>query len=150
MIAALPLFLQGIAMTVDEFYFHRKRGLGTWERVGHPIDTLVFGICAAIAWAVSKSGRVEEARLPFLIIAMISCAVITKDEPLHLKLCCAGEAWLHSALFVLHPICLYVMWRFAQSRDSFASLVVLVATAALFAYQTLYWNFLYDPLQARQ
>jgi len=27
-------------MGVDEFYFHRRRGLPRWERLAHPLDTM--------------------------------------------------------------------------------------------------------------
>ena len=40
MIYILPFFLQGLAIFFDEFYFHHRRGLGKWEKVGHPLDTL--------------------------------------------------------------------------------------------------------------
>jgi 2-polyprenyl-6-hydroxyphenyl methylase / 3-demethylubiquinone-9 3-methyltransferase len=36
----VPLGLQALAMAVDEAYFHRRRGLPRWERIGHPLDTL--------------------------------------------------------------------------------------------------------------
>ncbi len=42
---AVPFALQGLAILVDEFYFHRRRGLPIWERWGHPLDTLSLLIC---------------------------------------------------------------------------------------------------------
>jgi hypothetical protein len=44
-ILILPFVAQGLAIAVDEFYFHRKRGLPRWERVGHPVDTFSVLLC---------------------------------------------------------------------------------------------------------
>ena len=41
----IPLLLQAALMAVDEIYFHRRRGLSTWEIWSHPIDTLAAFIC---------------------------------------------------------------------------------------------------------
>ncbi len=46
-----PLAVQGIAMAVDELHFHRRRGLGRWERLGHPLDTLT--VLACIGWTLA-------------------------------------------------------------------------------------------------
>jgi len=46
----MPLGVQGAAMVVDELYFHRRRGLGACERIGHPLDTMTVFAC--IAWAL--------------------------------------------------------------------------------------------------
>ena len=40
MLLYLPFAVQGLAILVDEFWFHHRRGLPRWERLGHPIDTL--------------------------------------------------------------------------------------------------------------
>jgi len=44
----LPLVEQGLAILVDEFYFHFARGLPRWEHLGHPLDT--FTVLAPILW----------------------------------------------------------------------------------------------------
>ena len=43
----LPFALQGLAMGVDEFGFHRQRTLPRWEWLGHALDTSVFLACLA-------------------------------------------------------------------------------------------------------
>jgi hypothetical protein len=35
----LPLVELGLAILLDQFYFHFARGLPRWERLGHPLDT---------------------------------------------------------------------------------------------------------------
>ena len=44
----LPLVEQGLAILVDDFYFHVARGLPRWEHLGHPLDT--FTVLAPILW----------------------------------------------------------------------------------------------------
>ena len=46
----LPIALQAMAMVVDEGWFHRRRGLPRWERLGHPLDTLTIAVC--LGWLV--------------------------------------------------------------------------------------------------
>ena len=47
----LPFGLQMFCMAFDELYFHRRRGLPQWERIGHPLDTLTVVIC--LLWLLS-------------------------------------------------------------------------------------------------
>src|SRR6185295_1334290 len=47
----IPIALQGLAMAVDELWFHRRRGLPRWERLGHPLDTLTVALC--YGWLVA-------------------------------------------------------------------------------------------------
>ncbi len=51
----LPVLMQGLAMFVDEFVFHRRRGLPRWERLGHPLDTLMVALCYGWLVAVPPS-----------------------------------------------------------------------------------------------
>ena len=146
----LPLGLQAAVMAVDEFYFHRRRGLGTWERRGHPIDTIVFAACAALALA--SIGHVDQFLVPFIVLAAVSCVVVTKDEFVHKDACGATETWLHSLLFILHPICLYSIWSFAVAGDRTMSTLIFTGIVVFFFYQLIYWNFIYDsePTRARE
>ena len=43
--ALIPFVLQAIVIACDEGFFHIKRGLPKWERLGHPLDTLTVLIC---------------------------------------------------------------------------------------------------------
>jgi hypothetical protein len=98
-----PFILQMLCMAADEFWFHRKRGLPRWERIGHPLDTLTVVLCLAWILLVPPNRRTA---LVFLLMAVISSIFITKDEPVHRLICSAAEQWLHSVLFVLHPVVL--------------------------------------------
>lgn len=106
----LPFILQGIFMSIDEFYFHRKRFLPRWEVIGHPLDTLstlmVLGIPLIFPYQ-SKSLFI------YTCLAVFSCILITKDEFVHANYCAKAELWLHAVLFILHPIiffCTYILW----------------------------------------
>lgn len=126
----IPLAVQAVAMIVDEGWYHRRRGLPRWERLGHPLDTLTIVIC--LAWLVGGGGRPGYAAL-----AVGSTVFVTKDEPTHARLCCAGEHWLHGLLFVLHPLVLLAFTRLPH-----AVLVgQLAVTVAFMMYQLVYWNF---------
>lgn len=147
-----PLLVQSTAMGFDELYFHRKRGLETWERVGHPLDTLT--VLACIAWvALATPSRSHIA--VYGALAIFSCLFITKDEGVHAKQCAAGEHWLHAVLFLVHPLSLAsfaLLWpslhapvaelqsipRVSVARDVVAA--QFVVTACFCLYQTVYWN----------
>lgn len=100
---SLPFALQGLAMGVDEFRFHRKRTVTHWEWTGHVLDTLVFLACLACPFFLLPL----PSNLRFYgVLAVISCLLITKDEFIHQRLCSGGEHWLHAVLFILHPLVL--------------------------------------------
>jgi hypothetical protein len=156
---SLPFAAQGLLMAADELWFHRRRGLPRWERIGHPLDTLSVLACLACAalWAPSRS-----AVWGYGALALLSCALITKDESVHAERCAPAEHWLHAALFVLHPLVLGVvalLWcaraqqplaaavgewtgvALPSSRWAARGIAAQASLVACFAlYQTLYWN----------
>jgi hypothetical protein len=152
----VPLVVQTTAMGVDEGLFHRRRGLGRWERVGHPLDTLT--VLACLGW-VLRVGPGARAAAVYVALATLSCLFITKDEAVHARQCSAGEHWVHALLFIVHPVSLAavaLLWPAVHAhRDGaalpswlaptapFAPLVSIqaVLTAAFFVYQTVYWSF---------
>lgn len=135
----IPIFLQGFVIFVDEFYFHLKRGLPKWERIGHPLDTISFLGCFAFTLLVSPS---ESHILIYAVMSVFSCIFVTKDEFVHAQKCSPGEHWMHAMLFLLHPICLYCFYRLWLSKE-FQSILRLQAGAiTLFLfYQIIYWQF---------
>jgi len=137
----IPFALQGLAMIYDEFYFHRKRGLPKWERIGHPLDTLTVLISFVFLNLYEPNSK---NLFIFVLLAAFSCFFVTKDESVHLKHCCAKETWLHAILFILHPIifvCAGMIWYFQilelKSILSMQMHVILI----FLVYQILYWNF---------
>ncbi len=131
----VPIGLQAVAMLVDEGWFHRRRDLPRWERIGHPLDTLTIAIC--LAWLLVARTHV----LPvYAALAIFSTLFVTKDEAVHARACGAGEHWLHAVLFALHPIVLgafALLWWRGEQAILFGQLAI---TIAFMTYQVFYWN----------
>lgn len=151
----VPFFAQMAAMGFDEFYFHYRRELPRWERLGHPIDTLTVLVCYGWILLVPP-GRPAVA--VYIALAAISCLMVTKDEPVHSRYCGSGEQWLHALLFLLHPLVLIaagLLWPAAHEAErrlpwiqyhgyERVFLALGISGTALFAlYQLIYWNFLW-------
>ena len=139
MIALLlaPALAQAIAMAIDEGYFHRRRGLPRWERLGHPVDTATVAL--AYAWLALAPPTPAHAAV-FAAIALASCLVVTKDEWIHARVCAPGEHWLHAVLFVLHPIAfagVAVLWWRGLPWPARAQVALALAFAT---YQLVYWS----------
>lgn len=156
----VPFLLQTIIIILDEAYFHIRRGLPLWERIGHPLDTLSVLACIAFVLFVPFSAV---ALKWFIALAVLSCLLVTKDEFVHKHHCPASEQWLHALLFLNHPILLTGMgliWRalspegappwlanwLCQPEVLRLFLCIQAAGVALFfLYQVIYWNFLWKP-----
>ena len=154
----IPFALQAIAIFFDEGYFHLKRGLPKWERIGHPIDTFSVLLCMAFILYFPFSS--ENLKL-YSILAIFSCALVTKDEFVHAHFCPPLEHWLHALLFTLHPITLFFMgliWPVIQGYDCPMWLTNIIDNPTalrnciymqgsfmvlFFLYQVIYWNFIW-------
>ena len=135
----IPFILHGFLMVLDEV-IHLKRGLGRWERWGHPIDSLSVLICFIFP-QITPNSETNEAI--YLSLSIFSCLLITKDEWVHHKECLAFEQWLHSLLFILHPILLYIIYYFWKQNHFPVWLIQLPYLVGFFTlYQFFYWNFL--------
>lgn len=130
---------QGICMLFDEFYFHHKRGLGKWESLGHPIDSFLFLICFLFCLAIPYNTSYETF---FIILSVISTLVITKDEFIHTKECPASENWLHALLFILHPISLFVLYKFWVEGENTLIAIQAAIIGLFMLYQLTYWNWI--------
>lgn len=157
-ISLIPFFLQALCIAFDEGYFHLRRGLPKWERIGHPLDTLSVLVCMAYVVWVPYSIK----SLPlYCILAIFSSILVTKDEFVHKEHCPAAENWLHALLFTLHPITLIAagfIWPVAGGAEvaswihHFLSaphelalfLKMQCGAMALFLiYQVVFWNFIW-------
>jgi hypothetical protein len=129
--------VQGLLMFWDEWGYHRKRGLGTWERWGHPIDSTIYAAALALpAFAPPRPGWIQL----YLLLAAVSCLVITKDEWVHAKECAAGEHWVHALLFIVHPLVLAaagLLW--VENEALFARRLLPFSIAVFALYQIVYW-----------
>jgi hypothetical protein len=137
LIYAIPFALQAVVMLVDEIYCHRRRTLRLWERIGHPLDTLTFVVCLGWLYFAPKTGH---SLTVYVILALFSCLFITKDEWEHHDLTSGFENWLHSLLFILHPLVLIWAAGLWQLQIYWPIEWFLPAAALFMIYQALYWN----------
>ena len=133
----IPFVLQAILMAVDET-FHTRRGLGRWERFGHPMDTLSVFIPLLL---ISYMPYNEESLKIFIGLAIFSCIFITKDEFVHARECPPLEHWLHALLFIVHPLIFLssgIIWK----NDSEHILVKIPPyfVGSFLIYQILRWS----------
>ena len=154
----LPFFLQAITIGIDEIWFHLKRGLPLWERIGHPIDTFSVLFCMGYILLVPFS---KYALCIYCFCAVFSCLLVTKDEFIHKEHCCGAENWFHAVLFILHPItltCAGLMWPIIWGAETaiwlnswgchsqiflfFLKMQVGLLTCFFF-YQAIYWILLW-------
>jgi hypothetical protein len=157
----LPFGLQMLCMAFDELYFHRRRGLPRWERIGHPLDTLTVLLCLLwLVWVPPGPGTAAT----YAGLAIFSCLFVTKDERVHLSHCSAAEQWLHALLFSLHPLVLLsagLLWTAAHGLGNAFSdwiryagnertLLTALCTAVFGfgLFQFIYWNLLWHPPKA--
>jgi hypothetical protein len=139
----VPAALQALAMLIDEAWYHRRRGLPRWERLGHPVDTLSVALC--YAWLLARRPDEPYALHVYVALAFASSLLVTKDEPVHARHCEPGEHWLHAVLFVLHPIVFVAFGVFWWSGDVWIITAQLGLTIALMIYQLVYWSLWWKP-----
>jgi hypothetical protein len=140
-IVVIPALIQATAMLADEGWFHRRRGLPRWERIGHPLDTLTTALC--YGWLVATRPEAPHALSVYIGLAIFSCLFITKDELVHAAQCEPREIWLHSILFVTHPVVLMafgLLWWSGGEPVRWILQLQLLLTLAFAIYQVLYWS----------
>lgn len=156
LIITLPFLAQGILMAFDEWCYHIRRELPLWERIGHPLDTLSFFLCTLFVLFVPfETGWIKW----YVVLALFSTLLVTKDEFVHHEHCEKEEQWVHAVLFTLHPIMLTLLgciwpvihgfklpplWSFLVEHEQEITLFVELLSfsiLAFFFYQLIYWNF---------
>jgi len=134
-----PFLFQGAVLAIDEFHFHRRRGLGPWERWGHPLDTLT--VLAPFALALVKPFD-PQALEWFVGLALFSCVFVTKDEWIHRRQAGAAEHYLHALLFILHPLVFIaagVLWSVGGALGRGLLLAQSAGLGAFLLYQFSWW-----------
>jgi hypothetical protein len=160
----IPFIVQALCIFYDEFYFHLKRGLPKWERLGHPLDSLSVLVC--FLFVLIFPYNVLNLKI-FIALSLFSTLFITKDEFVHVDHCPKVEMWLHALLFINHPImmaALGFLWALSFQALPFSWLepllnqkemiVSFIKLQTLFisvfmSYQIIYWNFLWKPKTAK-
>lgn len=123
-------------MAIDEG-IHYARGLGKWERFGHPLDSLTVLIPFIF---INKASYSSEGLKTYILLCAFSCLFVTKDEFIHQELCSKLEHWLHGLLFILHPVVFLsagVMWR--EGGEAFLMFLPILI-GAFMLYQILFWS----------
>lgn len=141
----LPFLLQGLIMATDEFGFHHKRGLPLWEKIGHPLDTLCTLVALSVPTFLNYS--INNKKL-YIILALFSCLLITKDEFIHKDICSKTEQWLHALLFIIHPITFmaaYMIW--VNYPDSVFLKIQFGLVLVFMFYQIIRWSFPWKQFQ---
>lgn len=139
-----PFILQGVLMTADEFYFHEKRGLARWEKIGHPLDSFFTLVTLSIPALFASSDSMLKV---FIGFAIFSCIFITKDEFVHSEVCPKSEHWLHAMLFVLHPVIFLMtalLWM--DSADHFFLRLQPFIVGSFMVYQIFRWSVPWNKL----
>lgn len=154
----IPFLVQAIVIGFDEVYFHVRRGLPLWERIGHPIDTLSLLACLFFVLFIPYSDASVKV---YIALCVFSCLMVTKDEWVHKHHCPAAEHWLHALLFLNHPIVLTsigLIWWVLTGNSSPAWMqkwldhpgalknILVMQTGCItlfFLYQVIYWNFIW-------
>lgn len=145
---ALPLVAQGLLILVDEFYFHYKRRLSTWEIWGHPLDTLTVALPIALA---ILSPITPKSFAIFIFLSLFSSLFVTKDEFVHAKVCTAGEHWLHSLLFLLHPmVFMSIFFLWSTGHANILIFMHLSLLVSFMIFQILYWGRPWQFLKTKQ
>lgn len=133
----LPFIIQGILMGYDE-HLHIKRGLGAWERLGHPLDTIT--VFAPLSLAATRDYS-DDLLSIFIILSVFSCLFITKDEFIHTSECNETESWIHSMLFILHPMIFVstaILWKYHPTNEF--PIYQTMAVAVFLVYQIMRWS----------
>lgn len=153
----IPFLVQMFVISFDECYFHLKRGLPLWERIGHPLDTFTVIMCLTFVIFIPFSLAMIKW---YVGLSIFSCLMVTKDEWVHKHHCQASENWLHALLFINHPIVLtsigMIWWASGstaplwikswlnQPKELYIFLLMQTVTIILFfLYQIIYWNFIW-------
>lgn len=132
------IFAQGLIMFIDEFYYHKQRGLGLFEYRGHVVDSLIFLATLSIPVLTLPS---QTTLIIYITMAIISTLIITKDEWVHARECKAGEHWLHALLFVLHaPILIGLGFIWVNDPTALILRLVPPIVGAWAIYQFFYWR----------
>ena len=133
----LGVLFQGVLMSIDEFKFHRKRKLGSWESWGHPLDSIFYLVPLLIAGFASVTTFWGAT---YSISAVASLLIITKDEWIHSQECEPIEHFLHALLFVVHPSILFgFAFLWVSGEALLLRQAVPIGVGIFGIYQLIYW-----------
>lgn len=145
------MVIQVILFNVDEYYFHRKRGLVKQEVISAIVDGALYLIPLLIAIFLPFNSLWQKLYIGF---AMISCLSIAKNECFYPSLT-APERVVHALLYILHPVMLYtfyISWEqnyFTTMINFWMIQIIYMALGAkTLTYQIIYWNYVHQKPEA--
>jgi hypothetical protein len=138
-------FLHAALYGVDEYIYHRKRGLCPVEFINALFDGILFLIPLVIAIFTSHSYWLDKI---YIALAVLSIFSIIKNERFYHELC-VTERMIHAALYVLHPLILYAFyhswkWNFFDKYYYFwlVQLLYVAFGTKTVTYHIIYWKFI--------
>jgi len=117
-----------LLLCIDELWFHRKRILTKKEKWSHRVDLILLLSCVATVLFFEYS---DKTRIVFGILALLSILSITKDEVSHASSCSGSELWIHSLIFLSHPLMLITLgaiWPVIDGVSFFLNVVIPFTT----------------------
>ncbi|MBK9258377.1 MAG: hypothetical protein IPM54_00910 [Polyangiaceae bacterium] len=77
----------------------------------------------------------------YFLLALLSSVVVLKDEWVHVHRIDGLEATVHAALFLIHPVTLYLAWELAKTGQTTGLVWTWVVLLGCIMFQIIYWNF---------
>lgn len=140
--------IHSLIYQLDEYIFHKKRGLSKAEIIGSIVDGFIYLVPLVLATMIPYK---EPWTSVFLFFAVLSCLSIVKNEWFYPEVLEKKERMLHSALYVLHPVLLYTFylsWEdnyFSQYPNFWMfQLIYLAVGFKSVTYQIIYWNYIHE------
>ncbi|MCB0392744.1 MAG: hypothetical protein KDD58_15750 [Bdellovibrionales bacterium] len=140
------IILHVIIFHIDEYYFHRKRVLCRKEVLGMFLDGALYLPPLIIASFTSHS---PFWKTTFITFSILSCISISKNEWFYNSDLTRPERWVHSLLYILHPILLYSFYQswvdnyFVQNLNFWmVQIIYLGFGVKTLTHQLIYWNYL--------
>ncbi len=133
----IPFILQALVIFMDE-EFHKKRCLGIWERLGHPLDTIT--VLLPLMFSLLNPFT-DTNSWTYFFMSFFSCLFITKNEFIRSTVCSPGEHWLHALLFILHPLVLlaaFFQWK--NGNNDHVLIIQCLLTGLFLIYQIIRWS----------
>ena len=145
------IILHVIIFHIDEYYFHRKRALCRKEVLGMFLDGALYLPPLVIA---SFAPYNDTWNVVFISFAVLSCISISKNEWFYKDDLSLKERWVHSVLYILHPILLYGFYHswinnyFVHNLNFWmVQIMYLGFGVKTLTHQLIYWNYLRDDCQ---
>ncbi|MCO4794186.1 MAG: hypothetical protein KC493_10755 [Bacteriovoracaceae bacterium] len=139
--------IHGLLFRIDEFKFHKKRGLKKVELINALFDGALFIGALIIPLFTTYSYWWEKL---YIAMCICSCLSIIKNEFFYKGLE-IGERVTHALLYVLHPVILFAYydgWKVNYFDNHYyvwmiQLLYVFLGVQAI-TYQIIYWNYIHD------